>query len=117
MCEHGYTGEERDNCACDSCESRNAAYVAPPGPAALPTCDYCGDDFLVPRRGYKHGCPKHDPAVKRRAKLELLESDYGVVRAIIRHSQAANVEIALIALDRMHDAAKTAVKEHIGYDE
>lgn len=25
MCEHGYTGEERDNCACDSCESRNAA--------------------------------------------------------------------------------------------
>lgn len=75
------------------------------GPPALPTCDYCGDDFLIPSRGYKHGCPKHDPWQRRIRERELLASDYSVVRA----SRAENVEIALIALDRLHDLAEKEI--------
>lgn len=79
------------------------------GPPALPVCDYCGDDFLNPMRGYKHGCPKHDPYQRRLRERELLASDYSVVRAIVRASNAANVEIALVALDRLHGLAKKEI--------
>jgi hypothetical protein len=88
----------------------SAAYPSPPGPAALPRCDYCGDTFLDPKRGYKHGCPKHDPYLRQRRERELLASDYSVVRAVVRASHASNVEIALIALDRLHSLAKEAVR-------
>lgn len=80
------------------------------GPPPLPECDYCGDDFLNPKRGYKHGCPKHDPFEQRRANLAALTSDYSVVRGVVRASRAANVEIALVALDRMHALAKEALR-------
>lgn len=86
---------------------RDAASV--PGPHALPTCDYCGDTFLDPKRGYKRGCPKHDPYQVRLRKRELLLSNYGVVRNIVRASHAANVEIALVALDELYALAKETV--------
>jgi len=79
------------------------------GPPALPECDFCGNAFLDPKRGYKHGCPKHDPYQRRLRERELLSSDYRVIRAIVRASHAENVEIALIALDRLHALAKEKI--------
>lgn len=76
-----------------------------PGPAPLPTCDYCGDDFLDLMRGYKPGCLRHDPFVSERNRRERLKEHYAIARAVIRRSRGADVEMALIALDDLYTEA------------
>lgn len=77
----------------------------PPGPPALPTCDYCGDDFLNPMRGYRRGCEKHDPYLRERQRQETLRKHYAIARAVIRRSHAEDVETALLALDDIYAEA------------
>lgn len=81
---------------------------ATPGPAILPECIYCGDDLHTPNKGYRRGCPSHDPLMRQRAHLIELKTEYGVIREIVRRSSAENVEIALAALDHIYEVAKEA---------
>lgn len=79
--------------------------AAIPGPHALPTCDFCGDDFLNPMRGYRHGCEKHDPAIRERQRRETLLKHYQIARSVIRRSHGQDVETALLALDDIYAEA------------
>jgi hypothetical protein len=70
----------------------------PPGPPALPTCSYCGDDFLIPGRGYRHGCPKHDPAERA-------------------YTEEAIYEMALLGLAHLSDDEEIDVRDLMPHPE
>lgn len=97
------------NTRCDGTDLLHGAWCARgelPGPANPPECDYCGDDFLNPLRGYKNGCEKHDPFLRRRRDADLIDNSYAIARAVIRRGKGMDVETALLSLDHLYAAAK-----------